>query len=787
MPTQSNLSFTFALDNGPSFDVVRFRLRERASKPFRLTLDLSSQDAKVDLDHLIDSPATFAIHDGDTVVRYVHGMVTQFDQDETGFRRTRYRAVVMPDLMRCDLRSNCRIFQQKTAMEIITLLLKEAGIQRVRFDLGRRQPGVREYCVQYRETDLEFVERIAADEGFYYNFEHDAHSHTVVFSDCTEHAARVGHIPYQPNAGGDAPGASLRRFSYSRRLRPTHQVLRERYFKDSRWIAELQREGMDLGDGAQYEAYDYPGLYKDTATGRRKVLNRIAYERRDARRAKARGDSPLLQPGVSFDLDGHPREELNTGWFVVSVRHEGEQPTSQGEESTGGGTHYANRAKLVPWNREWKPRPRLKPRISGTQVADVVGPKGEVVFCDEYGRVKVQFPWDREGAEDENASCWIRVAQNWSGATFGHMAVPRIGQEVLVAFNEGDPDQPIIVGRNPNCVNLPPFQLPGAKNMMVLRSNEINGRRNNHFILDDTPGEIQAQLSSDHQLSQLNLGFITRVPYWSGRKDKRGEGFELRTDGHGVMRAAHGMLVTTEGRANASGHVKEMGETVQRLTQAREQHEDLSKLAQQHKAQPLEANQDDVTLAIKAQNDAIRGGPTSGGTAQPELTAPHMVFASAAGLGFTAAQSTHLASQRDLAITTGRDASLSVGRSLLVAVRDAVSVFAYRLGIKLFAAKGKVEIQAHSDNIELTAQKTIKVVSVAETIEIEAKQEILLTSGGAYIRIKDGNIEISAPGKVDIKGKCLISAPGSASNSKLALSQAEGIARTDGRSRGYSD
>jgi type VI secretion system secreted protein VgrG len=317
-----------------------------------------------------------------------------------------------------------------------------------------------------------------------------------------------------------------------------------------------------------------------------------------------------------------------------------------------------------------------------------------------------------------------------------------------------------------------------------MRSNEINGKRNNHLILDDTPGEIQAQLSSDHQLSQLNLGFITRVPYWSGRKDKRGEGFELRTDGHGVVRAAHGMLVTTEGRTNASGHAKEMGETVQRLTQAREQHEDLSKLAQQHKAQSVEANQNDVTRTIKRQNDAIRGGATS--TAQSELTAPHLVVSSAAGIGLTSAQSTHLASQLDLAITTGCDASLSVGRSLLAAVRGAVSIFAERLGIKLFAAKGKVEIQAHADNIELTAQKTIKVVSVTESIEITAKQEILLTSGGAYIRIKDGNIEIGAPGKVELKGKCLISAPASVSSPKFELPQGDGVARKGGYSLDYS-
>jgi type VI secretion system secreted protein VgrG len=732
LPSQSNLSFTFAIDNAPSFEVVRFKLRERASKPFRLTLDLSSRDAKADLDHLIDSPATFAIHDGDAVVRHVHGMVTQFEQHETGFRRTRYRAVLMPDLARCDLRSNCRIFQQKTAMEIITLLLKEAGIQRVRFALRHRPPGVREYCVQYRETDLEFIDRLAADEGLYYNFEHDAHTHTVVFSDWTEYAARIGHIPYQPNAGGDAAQASLRRFSYSRRLRPTHQVLRDRYFTKCLWSGQLQQEGIDLThDDARYEVYDHPGQYKDTATGERKVDNRIAYERRDARCARTRSDSPRLQPGVSFDLDDHPREELNTGWFVVSVKHEGEQPTSQGEESTASGTHYANRAKVVPWNREWKPKPRLKPRISGTQVADVVGPKGEVVFCDSYGRVKVQFPWDREGKEDETASCWIRVAQGWSGATFGHMAVPRIGQEVLVAFTEGDPDQPIIVGRNPNRVNLPPFELPGAKNMMVMRSNEINGKRNNHLILDDTPGEIQAQLSSDHQLSQLNLGFITRVPYWSGRKDKRGEGFELRTDGGGVLRGGRGLFLSAHRNPNGQGQAFDAGETLHIVQSGSQLARELSDGAKAHNAPAL-----DAATGMSSWLKSARAAQQTGKSGEAILAQPDVLIGTPASVVSAAGADQVQVSAGSTYHVAGKSVNYAIGQNWITSVKGIASHFVYgtvgQVSYTVNLARGDMQIQAQQGGIELLAQKIIQLMSDGD-IEITGKRIVLKTENGDSI------------------------------------------------------
>ncbi|MFP3570018.1 DUF2345 domain-containing protein, partial [Paraburkholderia sp. SIMBA_030] len=281
------------------------------------------------------------------------------------------------------------------------------------------------------------------------------------------------------------------------------------------------------------------------------------------------------------------------------------------------------------------------------------------------------------------------------------------------------------------------------------RTKELDGAMSNSVVADDTTGKPQVQVTSDYTNSRLVLGYNTRIAGNEGRKEARGEGVELATDAEAVMRAGRGMLLTTEARQGAAAPVKDMGETVQRLTQAREQHEDLARLAQQHKAQQTGADQNDATEAIKAQNDAIRGADaTTADNPFPQLARPDMVFASAAGFGFTAAHSTHLASQQDLAVTTGRDVSISSGRSFLAAVKGAVSIFAYRLGMRLIAAQGKLEMQAQSDAMELTALKDVTITSTDGKVILNAAKEIWIGAGGSYIRINAAGIENGTPGQI---------------------------------------
>ncbi|EHC5874575.1 type VI secretion system tip protein VgrG, partial [Salmonella enterica subsp. enterica serovar Eastbourne] len=344
--------------------------------------------------------------------------------------------------------------------------------------------------VQAGDTDYHFIERIMREEGFFYSFRHSAESHQLVHSDRLFIHGRVGDEPvlYNPTPGGDQPQPALRRFAYTENVCTARQTQRDYTFHNPLYTHQHSRDGQDLDhQGRRYERYDYPARAKFDEAGRPFAENRLRGHRRDARIALVGGDDPRLQPGISFTLAGHPREDMNRGWRPVSIVHRGTQHTSLAEESAGAqqGTHYHYEAELVPDDAEWRAEPLPRPRIDGPQNAIVVGPPNEEIYTDEYGRVKVQFPWDREGRQDEYSSCWIRVSQNIAGATWGHMAIPRIGQEVIVSHYDGDPDQPVITGRVYNRLQLPPYELPRHKTRMTIKSKTHKGEGYNELRFED--------------------------------------------------------------------------------------------------------------------------------------------------------------------------------------------------------------------------------------------------------------------------------------------------------------
>jgi type VI secretion system secreted protein VgrG len=344
-------------------------------------------------------------------------------------------------------------------------------------------------------------------------------------------------------------------------------------------------------------------------------------------------------------------------------------------------------------------------------------------------------------------SCWVRVSSPWQGNGFGAIYLPRIGQEVSVSYHEGDPDKPYVSDRQVNQFNQPPWELPKNQALSGTLTRDLQGNQSNHLAADDTPGQLQIQMASDHAQSRLVLGYNTRIEAGAGRQQARGEGWELATESWGVARANRGMLITTETRSGAQAPAKDMGETVQRLMQAREQHEELARAAQKHDAQRPGADQSDIARTIETQNDAIRGGVNANSSQFPEMSRPDMVLASASGIGMTASDSTHIASGEHFAVTAGGHVSVSAGKSVFASVRERFSVFVQELGLKLIAASGKVEIQARSNNVEIIADQVLKLISARKRIEITAAEEILLNARGSYIRINGAGIEHGTPAK----------------------------------------
>ncbi|WP_230953732.1 type VI secretion system Vgr family protein [Burkholderia cepacia] len=487
--TQSDLRFTFTAGN-ESFEVVEFTLHEGLSETFLLQVELASANPAIDFGEVLDRNGLLTIWQGGQPVRYVHGAISSFVQRDTGFRRTRYSAVVEPRLARLKLSSDWRIFQTLSVPEIATAVLK-AHNQTLDYEQRvTNEHLAREYCVQAGDTDYDFIERILREEGFFYAFQHKADGHRLIHCDRLFIFGRQQGEPvlYNPTPGGDQPQPCLRTFAYTENVRTARQVQRDYTFKSPRFPHEYPREGTDLDHQSRgYARYDYPGRYKHESSGKAFTQDRLRGHRRDARIALANGDDARLQPGVAFDFTGHPREDMNRGWRPVSIVHHGVQYTSQAEEGADAqqGTHYRYEAVLVPDDAEWRAEPLPRPRIDGPQPATVVGPEGEEIYTDAYGRVKVQFPWDREGKYDEHSSCWIQVAQNWAGATWGHMAIPRIGQEVIVVNLDGDPDQPLIIGRAYNRLQLPPYELPRHKTRMTIKSQTHKGEGYNELRFED--------------------------------------------------------------------------------------------------------------------------------------------------------------------------------------------------------------------------------------------------------------------------------------------------------------
>ncbi|HCL2774037.1 TPA: type VI secretion system tip protein VgrG [Pseudomonas aeruginosa 449A] len=515
MAVQSDLRFTFTA-GADAFEVVEFRLTEGLSETFLLDVELSCANPAIDFGQVLDRPALLTIWQGGQPVRYVHGSVTSFQQGNTGFRRTRYRAIVEPRLARLRLASDWRIFQTLAVPDIAKVLLKKHAITLDYEQKVTNAHAPREYCVQAGDTDYHFVERIMREEGFFYGFLHNAEGHRLIHCDRLWIFGKQPGLPveYNPMAGGDRPGPALRSFTYSENVRTARQTQRDYNFKNPLYNQQTRREGNDLDHQASsYERYDYPGRYK-SEVGEAFTQDRLRGHRGDARQAIVEGDDARLVPGISFDLIGHPRQDMNRGWRPVLIEHHGKQYTSQAEESADAaqGTHYSSTATLVPDDAEWRAEPLTKPRIDGPQQATVVGPPGEEIYCDEFGRVKVQFPWDREGRNDEHSSCWIRVSQNISGALWGHMAIPRIGQEVIVSNFDGDPDQPVITGRSYNANQRPPYELPANKTRMTIKSQTHKGDGFNEIRFEDEADQeevfIHAQKDQNNIVNNDETTFV---------------------------------------------------------------------------------------------------------------------------------------------------------------------------------------------------------------------------------------------------------------------------------------
>ena len=762
------LRLDFPKQDGPHAILLPNSLQahEELSRGFRYEVELLSDDARIPLKVMMERMVTISLVRAGGSLRYFNGYVTEFRfiRADGGFAF--YRMVLEPFLAFARLRQDNVSFHNKTVRQITEVTLAQYRQADWHMFTHDDDP-VLTVANQYNETDYNHLHRRWETRGLLYWYEHRADGHTLMLSDNSMLAGPIdadrGPDPYREvdvipfhAQSGSIEDDGIHRWSPVRKLGSGSTTLASFDYKSP----APQLAGFDScnqqGDFFPYEIYENTGAYgfHVRTDGETLAQQKMVAGDRDTQIFEAEGNDRSVQPGRVFKLGGHfsadprslaydpaPRGSIGQrDYLIVSVDHEASNNYQAGASVP---SHYKNTFTCLRSAIRWRPgrHHHSKPCDNpGVQTAIVVGPAGEDIHTDDLGRVKVQFHWDRLGQRDENSSAWIRVMTPAAGNQFGQIRLPRVGEEVVVVYPDGNVDHPLIIGGVYNALHMPPWELPGQAALSGLRSQELGGgRRGNHLVLDDTPGKIQAQLKSDHQSSQLSLGHISRIEDTKGRKDSRGEGWELRTDGHGVARAAKGLLITTDPRPSARGPIKDSGETAKRLKAAHELHDTQATTALRGLAQES-GQQHDIADILKIQNDAVRGA----GAPFPELSEPHLVLASSSGLQTTSAQSTHIASADHTALTTGRCLSIAVGDSMFTSIKETFRLFVHKAGMKLVAAAGKITVQAHEDDIQIIASKVLSLISESDWIDLKGKKGVRLHGSACMVEITD-HMEVYAP------------------------------------------
>ncbi len=503
--------------DSPALRVLSFTGKERVSTPYSFQLELVSEDKNLPLRQLLGWDGLLTMHLEGRPVRYVHGVVHSFSLLDAGRRFARYQCEIVPRIKLLDKTTDHRIFQHKTVEEIITTILKEHHFTTLDFEflLWKDLPR-REYCVQYGETDLHFISRLLEEEGLRYFFKHSEEGLVLC----------ITNGPGQPPVAVEKDGDQILEYHQPSGLNPDYPVIQSLRHEEQinsgattyrEWnftkpelnlernkAAQITRKGSDGNEQDQQawhelEQYEYPHMYQLRDAGQRYADLKLERLQCWNQRIEGKTESRALLTGYQFTMEGHPSQILNQMWQVMELTHHGKQPQSLEEDASTKGAQYSATFTALPEEVIFRPAlEHPKPRIIGDQTAIVTGPESEEIYPDEYGRVKVQFFWDREGRMDQNTTCWVRVSQGWAGGQYGTMAIPRIGHEVIVSFLEGDPDKPIITGRVYHANNQVPYPLPANKTRTVFKSlSSPGGKGFNELRIEDLKGEEEIYMHAE--------------------------------------------------------------------------------------------------------------------------------------------------------------------------------------------------------------------------------------------------------------------------------------------------
>ncbi|WLH12682.1 type VI secretion system Vgr family protein [Pseudomonas hefeiensis] len=475
---------------------------EELGRLFNYELQLHSLDNAIDLNQVLGKPMCVSLQLDGGGERHFHGIVARFSQNVDQGQFASYQATLRPWLWLMTRTSDCRIFQNLTIPQIIKQVFRDLGFSDFEDALSRPYREW-EYCVQYRETSFDFVSRLMEQEGIYYFFRHEQGRHVLVLADAYGAHTTVpgyGSVPYYPKNEQQRERDHIHDWHLAQEVQPGSLELNDYDFQRPSARIDVRSAMPRPHTAGDYPLYDYPGTYVQSADGEHYARTRIEALQTLHEQVELAGNARGLGSGHLFSLTGFTRQDQNREYLIVGARYY----VSQESGETGGGApsaQFESSLTCIAAQQSYRPLPHThRPIVKGPQTALVVGPKGEEIWTDQFGRVKVHFYWDRHDQSNENSSCWIRVSQSWAGKNWGSMQIPRIGQEVIVSFLEGDPDRPIVTGRVYNAEQTVPYDLPANATQSGMKSRSSKGgtpANFNEIRMEDKKGAEQLYIHAE--------------------------------------------------------------------------------------------------------------------------------------------------------------------------------------------------------------------------------------------------------------------------------------------------
>lgn len=731
------------------FSILKFSGRDAVSELYRYEIEFTSPMAGIPMDQVLGHPATFIIDPIDPNMDYlrrmfgenaeqfskmppahtVHGIIAKFDELGTSADETRYKVVMEPKLADLNRGVTSRLFQKQSVDEIITDTLRHYGFRAgVDFEFRLRAKYKRhEYITQCEETTFAFIQRIAAEEGIWFRFEQKRDHAVIVFGDDLDAYARNQRIvPFRLHSGLESVGVeaitTLERYT----LRVPEAVRLHDYNHRQADVSLLVEENAARGDKTTSAVdYRWGEHYETPEEGRR--IARLRHEAFLAGQItyKATGNVFAIEAGEAIRLDQNPVDAPH-GLFVTSV-----------ESSGGRSQSYTNTLTAIPADRVWRTSLDTikRPTIEGILPARITSPGNyKYAYLTEQGWYVIKLPFDLDEWSPGGTSRPVRLAKPYSGDNYGHHFPLIDGAEVAIIHTAGDPNRPVIIGSmhdslHPDLVN----NLNNTRNLIVTAAG-------NTMRMEDKQGNEHVHVMTPFQSSQLNLGYMVDAD-----REERGQGAELTTDGHLSARAAKGMLLSSEAQPGASGEQLAMPNADTTFQQGEEILRSLNDSASAANAWLAEVEQQRTLVEQKL----------------AKLQRPVIVASAPEGIGLASGQHMQLAAGKQMFVTAGAGLDIGVLKRVTIAAGEAVSLFAGKLGIRIFAAKGKVQVQAQGDAMDLMSLKDMAVCSSDGQVVITGRNGVTLGDGsGAYIKLAGGKIILGSPaGEIELRGDLSVNGP----------------------------